>query len=185
MLRTAFVTLALTWPGAAVAQSNGSGDRVGGAGTGATAASWLNLDALDVNVYGLSYHPDREAVRRLNLDNEVNPGLGLHYELFNDARGVTFAEAGAYYDSGSNWAKFAGLGYQFKIGEHWRIGGALAAVYSRTYNDGVAFIAMIPLVTCDLGRVKLNATYLPKIPGHNEVAAFGFYIGIPLGRQAR
>lgn len=136
-------------------------------------------------MYGFAYHPDREAAHRLNLDNEFNPGLGLHYELANDARGVTFAEVGAYYDSGRNWAKFAGLGYQFKLGERWRIGGALALVNSSTYNDGTAFIAMIPLITYDLGRVKLNATYLPKISGHNELAAYGFYIGIPLGRQAR
>ena len=132
-------------------------------------------------MYGLSYHPDREAVHRLNLDNEFNPGLGLQYELYNDARGVTFAEVGAYYDSGSNWAKFVGLGYQFKLGERWRIGGAVAAVHSQTYNDGVAFVAMIPLITYDLGSFKLNATYLPKIKGHNEVDAFGFYISIPLG----
>lgn len=136
-------------------------------------------------MYGLSYHPDREAAHRLNLDNEFNPGLGLHYELANDARGITFAEVGAYYDSGRNWAKFATLGYQFKFGEHWRIGGAIALANSSTYNDGAAFVAMIPLITYDLGRVKLNATYFPKITGHNELAAFGFYISIPLGQWAR
>jgi hypothetical protein len=42
---------------------------------------------------------------------------------------------------------------------------------------------MIPLVTYDIGPVKLNAVYLPKIAPYNEVAAFGFYIGIPLGRR--
>jgi hypothetical protein len=71
------------------------------------------------------------------------------------------------------------------LGERWRIGGALAAVYSQTYNDGAAFVAMIPLITYDLGRVKLNATYIPKIPGHNKVDAYGFYISIPLGRRAQ
>lgn len=136
-------------------------------------------------MYGFSYHPDRATVHRLNLDNEFNPGLALHYELFNDARGITFAEAGAYYDSGQNWAKFIALGYQFKFGEHWRIGGALSAVNSRTYNDGVSFLAMIPLITYDFGRIKLNAVYFPKFGHYNEVAAFGFYISIPLARQAR
>jgi len=130
-------------------------------------------------VYGFSYHPDRKAVHRLGLDNEVNPGLGFNYELVNDARGITFVQAGAYYDSGRNWAKFAGLGYQFKLGERWKAGGALALIYSRTYNDGTAFIGMIPLVTYDFGRFKVNGVYFPKFGHHNEVAAFGFYLSIP------
>jgi len=92
---------------------------------------------------------------------------------------------GAYQDSGANTAKFAALGYQFKFGKRFRIGGALAVVHSRTYNEGVAFIGMIPLVTYDLGRVKLNATYLPKLGHLNEVAAFGFYISIPFGQPGR
>jgi hypothetical protein len=166
-------TAAVAADGAAEASPAGSPREIRPAGT------WFNPDALELNVYGLSYHPDRKAVQRLGLDNEVNPGLGLHYELAKDARGVTFAEVGAYRDSGRNWAKFAALGYQFKFGERWRIGAALAAVNSRTYNDGVAFISMIPLVTYDFGRVKLNAVYFPKFGHYNEVAAFGFYLSIP------
>ena len=124
-------------------------------------------------------------MHRQHLDNEFNPGLGLHYELAGDARGASFAEAGAYRDSGSNWAKFAALGYQLKLGERWRAGAALALFNSRTYNRGAAFIAMIPLVTYDFGPFKVNAVYLPKIEPYNEVAAFGFYISIPLGRAAQ
>ncbi len=103
----------------------------------------------------------------------------------NTERGITFTEVGAYYDSGRNWAKFVDLGYQFKLGEHWRIGGAVAAMDSRTYNRGVAFVGMIPLITYDLGRVKLNAVYFPKVANYNEIAAFGFYISIPFGQGAR
>lgn len=136
-------------------------------------------------MYGLSYHPDRETVHRLHLDNEVNPGLAFHYELANDERRITFAEAGTYHDSGRNWAKFGALGYQFKFGRRWRIGGALAVVHSRTYNDGVAFVGMIPLITYDIGRIKLNAVYFPKFGHYNEVDAFGFYLGIPFGQRAR
>ena len=143
---------------------------------------WFNPHALDLNVYGLAYHPDREAVHRKNLDNQVNPGLSLHYELTNSERGISFAEAGAYYDSGRHWAKFLSLGYQFKFGEHWRAGGAVAAVHSATYNNGVAFVGMFPLVTYDLGPVKLNAVYFPKVANYNQIAAFGFYISVPLGK---
>jgi hypothetical protein len=105
--------------------------------------------------------------------------------LSDTEQGTTFAEIGAYQDSGSNLAKFAALGYQFKFGKRFRIGGALAVVHSQTYNEGVAFVGMIPLVTYDLGRVKLNAVYYPKFGHYNEVAAFGFYISIPFGQFAR
>ncbi|MEO8157971.1 MAG: hypothetical protein ABI648_09260 [Betaproteobacteria bacterium] len=141
-------------------------------------ASWF--DRIDINVYGLAYHPDREAVHRLNLDNQVNPGLGLHYALVDDLRGTTFAEVGTYRDSGRNQATFAELGYQFKLSERWRIGAALALVESRTYNGGTTFLGMIPLITYDLGPLKLNAVYFPKIGHYNEVAAYGFYLSIPL-----
>ena len=180
--------------GTAAADEDGREAVAASASTNATAISsdqveppdsWVKLDALDLNVYGFSYHPDRETVHRLNLDNESNPGLGLHYEIYDTERGTTFAEIGAYQDSGSNLAKLLALGYQFKFAKRWRIGGAFAVVHSRTYNDGVTFLAMIPLITYDMGRVKLNATYLPKLGHLNEVAAFGFYISIPFGQFAR
>lgn len=169
----------------------GYADAADNGGTGATAAtptereSWFDINALNLNVYGLSYHPDREAVHRLGLGNQVNPGLGLHYELHSNSRGITFVEVGGYYDSGSNWAKFLGLGYQFKFGERWRVGGALAAMHSHTYNDGIGFVGMIPLVTYDMGPATLNAVYYPKFADYNEVAAFGFYLSIPFGQRGK
>ena len=39
-----------------------------------------------------------------------------------------------------------------------------------------------PLVTYDLGPVKVNAVYFPKIANYNEVAAFGLYVSVPLGQ---
>jgi hypothetical protein len=143
MLRTAFVFLALSWFDAAAADDDGSRDLADGAdATGnssqhiAPAEFRLNLHGRDLNVYGLSYHPNREAVHRKNLDNQFNPGLGLHYQLVDYEQGTTFAEVGAFEDSGRNWAKFAALGYQFKLGSQWKAGGALAVMNSRTYNAG-------------------------------------------------
>jgi hypothetical protein len=144
----------------------------------------LNLDALDLNVYGLAYHPDREKAHRKHMDNEVNPGLALHYRLVDDPQAITFAEAGTYEDSGRHWAKFAGLGYQIKFSERWRIGGALAAINSPSYNRGITFVGMIPLITYDVGPIKLNAAYFPKV-WNNKIAAFGLYVGIPFGQGAR
>jgi hypothetical protein len=142
----------------------------------------FDIKKLDLNIYGLAYHPDRDTVHKENLDNEFNPGLGLYYELRNTERGITFAELGSYYDSGSNWATFLALGYQWKWGEKWRFGGAVAAMNSPTYNNGVAFVGMFPVITYDVGPIKLNAVYFPKVANYNEVAAFGFYLSVPLGQ---
>ena len=191
MPRAVFALLALTVLGTAAADQGGSGAVAGSATSNTTSSegrpadAWFNLNALDLNVYGFSYHPDREAIHRLHLDNEVNPGLGLHYEFSDTERGTTFAEIGAYKDSGSNLAKLVALGYQYKFAKRWRIGGALAVVHSATYNQGVTFLAMIPLITYDMGRVKLNATYLPKLGHYNEVDAFAFYISIPISESGR
>lgn len=173
--RLFFIALALTGFCAATAQA-AEADASGNPGFR------FDINKLDLNVYGLAYHPDRETVHRENLDNEFNPGLGLQYELRNTDRGITFAQLGSYYDSGSNWATFLALGYQWKWGEKWRFGGALAAMNSPTYNNGVAFIGMFPVVTYDMGPVKLNAVYFPKVANYNEVAAFGFYLSVPLGQ---
>jgi hypothetical protein len=71
----------------AAAADNGAAGMGDGAGVDQSATSsesapsrhpWFDPDALDLNVYGLAYHPDRDTVHRLNLDNEFNPGLGLH-----------------------------------------------------------------------------------------------------------
>ena len=70
--------MTLTQGIAAAADDRADGRMVGAAGTEATgisskqvepADSWFHLEALDLNVYGLSYHPDREAVHQQGLDN--------------------------------------------------------------------------------------------------------------------
>jgi hypothetical protein len=183
-----FVGLALTAVTAVAAESEASGAPAEGVDKGVAGNTpkqargfWFDVDKLDVNIYGLSYHPDREAVHQKNLDNQFNPGFGLHYTLTDSPRGNIFAEAGAYYDSGSAWAQFAGLGYQYKVSRRWRIGGAVAVVNSPTYNRGATFVGMIPLITYDLGRIKLNAVYFPKVANYNEVEIFGFYLSFPFG----
>lgn len=135
---------------------------------------------LNLHFYGLSYHTDREGVRRTHVDNELNVGIGVGYEFHNDDHGAAFFQAGLYKDSGRNWAKVAGPGYQFKLGDRWRVGAALLVIESRTYNNGNIFVAPIPILTYDLGIVKLNAAFAPRIRDLNEFAVFGFYFSIPL-----
>jgi hypothetical protein len=137
-------------------------------------------ERLFLDVYGLSYHPDRNGVHEQHLDNQFNPGLGLKYELREDAHGVAFAEAGFYRDSGRHWTAMAGPGYQLRITEQWRAGAVLFFFDSRTYNHGRPFVAPIPMLTWDLGRFQLNAVYAPRVRDINEFAAFGFFASVPL-----
>ena len=74
------------------------------------------------------------------------------------------------------------MGYQYKLGSRWRLGGALIGVQSQTYNRGGAFIAPLSILTYDLGRVKLNAIYVPRYGEYNQFAVFGFYFSVPLAR---
>lgn len=136
---------------------------------------------LNLNVFGLSYHPNRAGTRDRHLDNEINPGLGLNYELHNDARGVATLDAGFLKDSGRNWAKFAGAGYQFKLDDRWRLGADLLAIHSLTYNNGRGFVAPIPHLTYDFGSMKLNAIYVPAVRELVQFSVFSFYFTIPLG----
>ena len=97
-------------------------------------------------------------------------------------RTIQFVEAGLYRDSGSRLAKVAGMGYQYKFGKRWRLGGALLGVQSQTYNGGTPFLAPLPIATYDLGKVKLNAVFAPHYGAYNPFATFGFYFSMPLAR---
>ncbi|MCF8178034.1 MAG: hypothetical protein K9J74_05960 [Sulfuritalea sp.] len=125
--------------------------------------------------------PDRKGTRDRHLDNELNLGLGLNYEVHNDARGLATLETGFFRDSGRNWARFAGAGYQFKLGRNWRLGADLLAINSKTYNNGRSFLAPIPHLTYDFGPVKLNAIYVPRVREFNQFSVFGFYFTVPMG----
>lgn len=141
---------------------------------------------LGLNVFGLSYHPDRSQARANGFTNEFNPGLGLRYEFTApQAKHVVMLEADIYADSKRATAKAVGVGYQYRVAERLRVGAALVAFKSSSYNDGDAFIAPLPIVTWEAGPVALNVTYSPRMSGVNDVATFGFYVTIPLGRQAQ
>lgn len=53
-------------------------------------------------------------------------------------------------------------------------------IHSKSYNDGKFFIAPLPILTYDLGAVKLNAIYVPRYRDYNKFAVFGFYFTVPL-----
>ena len=53
---------------------------------------------------------------------------------------------------------------------------------SDTYNRGRPFVAPIPSVAVDIGRVRLHAVYFPKVSGFSRIEAFGFYLSVPVAR---
>lgn len=128
-----------------------------------------------INVYGLSYHFERERASELGFDNEVNPGLGVRWRLPREEFDWFF-DAGAYRDSGRNTAVLAGGGIFWKATGRLRLGGALAFFHSETYNDGDAFIAPLPLLAYEWRAVTANLVYFPKVSGINEINTLGFWL---------
>jgi hypothetical protein len=135
--------------------------------------------SLGVNFYGLSYHFDRERARQLDVDNEVNPGLGVRWRVPHSERLQWILDAGAYRDSGRNTARLAGAGALWKVSEGWRLGAALALLNSDTYNEGKTFVAPFPVAAYEFRSATLNFVYLPKVSEEiNEIATLGFWVTI-------
>jgi hypothetical protein len=110
----------------------------------ACAAPCAAQGRLGVNVYGLSYHVEREEAHESGVDNEFNPGLGLRWRTPGE-RFDWFLDGGVYRDSGRNTAVYAGIGTFWKPTERLRLGAALVGFHSDTYNEGDAFIAPLPI----------------------------------------
>lgn len=138
--------------------------------TGPARADWRDLG---VNVYGLSYHFDRDEAERLGVDNTLNPGLGLRYEFARHGRWSFFADGGAYRDSGENTAVYGGVGALWEVVGGLKVGAALAILDSDTYNAGRTFVAPLPLAAYDFGPVTVNLTFFPQVSKFNDVATLG------------
>lgn len=130
---------------------------------------------LGINVYGLSYHFDRERARELGIDNEFNPGLGLRYRVSQSERLQWIFDAGAYHDSGRNTALIAGAGALWRISPGWRLGGGLAVFKSDTYNAGDPFVAPLPLLAYEARSFTVNASFFPRLSEVNSVATLAVW----------
>jgi hypothetical protein len=131
---------------------------------------------LGLNIYGLAYHVDRDRARRSGLDNQFIAGVGLRYRVAHSERLQWVVDVSAYHDSGRNTAYAAGAGALWKLTAGWRLGGALAALQSDTYNRGRPFVAPLPLAAYEFRTVTLNFTYVPKISELNDVATFAMWL---------
>jgi hypothetical protein len=137
---------------------------------------------LGINVYGFSYHFDRDRAKRTGVDNEFNPGLGLRYRRQLDTSWEGFLDGGAYRDSGRNTAIYAGGGALYRATPRLRLGAALALFHSDTYNRGDAFIAPLPVAAYDFDRVTFNVVYMPKVRDFNSINTLGFWLTVWLDR---
>lgn len=139
-------------------------------------AAYAHAD-LGVNVYGLSYHLNRDKAREVRIDNQFNPGLGVRLRAQREAWDW-IGDAGFYHDSGRNTATIAGGGALWHATQRLRLGGAAVIFHSNTYNHGKAFITPLPLAAYELGPVTLNAFFTPKLRELNDVNTFGFWATI-------
>jgi hypothetical protein len=128
-----------------------------------------------LDVYGISRHAQREEAKRLGVEHEVNPGVGVQLRMRGNIA-EPLAGVGVYRDSGAKIARYAAAGLLLKpFGEGLGIGGLLVALHSETYNHGKSFGAPLPMISYDFGRIALNATYFPRVEGVNEIAALGLW----------
>jgi len=129
-----------------------------------------------INSYGLAYHFERAEAKRINSDNEVNPGLGVRYDFYASGRHRWYAEAGIYYDSGRRWAKTADITWQYQLIGGLRGGVGAFFFYTPTYNRGNAFIAPLPVVSYDFGSAVLTMAYAPKYREKNVINTLGAFL---------
>ena len=128
-----------------------------------------------VNLYGFSYHLERDKARALGINNQVNPGLGLRYRIHQSPEFDWVFDAGFYRDSGRHTAKIAGAGLLWHATDHLRLGAALTIFNSPTYNSGKTFVAPLPIIAYEFKSVTLNLAYSPRIRGLNDVNMFGVW----------
>jgi hypothetical protein len=135
-----------------------------------------------VNLYGLSYHWDRDAAKQRDSDNEFNPGLGVRYHMGSWLKADAIAEGGVYRDSGRNTAVYAAAGLLWPLDDakRFNLGAALTAFHSDTYHDGDPFIAPVPLFALRFDKVVVNLTHFPKVEDYNRVNTTALYLTIPL-----
>ena len=135
-----------------------------------------------INLYGFSYHWDRSLAKTKGWTKEFNPGLGFRYQLGSWLKADALIDAGAYQDSASNLAVYAGAGLLWPLDEnkHFNAGIGLAAFRSDTYNDGDPFITPAPLFSLKFEKLSINLTHFFKINNINPINTTALYFTIPL-----
>jgi hypothetical protein len=133
---------------------------------------------LGLNIFGLSLHTDRDAGY-----NEINPGVGLRYDLWRAAPNWTvFGDSSVYYDSSREWAKYAGVGTYYSFTTSWKIGATIVYAQSESYNRGKPFFAAVPSMAIEYRRFVINVVLLPSENAASKVTGLALFLTIPLGK---
>jgi len=142
--------------------------------------TWSGVACADlgINLYGASYHFDRQKAEELGLTNEFNPGLGVRWRKPYRPTLDFFADAGFYEDSAENTAKLAGGGALWHATQRLRLGAGLVLMQSATYNRGRAFIAPAPVAAYEWRRVTFNLVFFPKFREQNRTSQIGFWLTV-------
>lgn len=131
-----------------------------------------------INVFGLSYHPDRQTEDGFNF-REFNPGIGLrHWVQVSEWRQTTL-DAGLYLDSGGYLLIYGAAVFQFRVWKPLYVSTAIGLLKTDNLNNGKPFIAAIPGLMLNFESFQLNMMYIPAVE-MNPYTAFGFYGTIKL-----
>lgn len=119
-----------------------------------------------INLYGYSYHPDN--VHLQNKLNGDNNGWGLRYQFNKNV----FADGGRFFDSYRNKSVYAGAALQTSNERLFSVGLEAFVMRRPSYNHGDAFIAGLPFLALNTGRVTTTMGY---IPGREKVGDYILY----------
>ena len=135
-----------------------------------------------INLYGLSWHPDRDEVERYDYQ-ETHPGLGFQRDVMVGERSRLALEAGILDDSSRNLNFHGGLSYRHQAwGPLWA-GAALFISGSKSDFDGEPVGALLPLATLVTDLGELSWTYVPDTSRHHDSGAVLMYATLfPWGR---
>jgi hypothetical protein len=138
-------------------------------------ASSLSADELGLNLYGLSYHFDRETANGTEF-NEIKFGLGLNYRFAESKRFDFSLEGGMFKDSLRHKAKYVSLNVRYEVAkEAIKLGVLISAYRSDSVSENWVF-GPIPVLALRYKNVGFNFVYIPEIPDINAYDSIGFYM---------
>jgi len=134
-----------------------------------------NSQEIGINLYGLSYHIQRETSDNKDF-NELNYGIGMRYSLNKDKRMELFIDSGFFKDSSAKLAKYMGFGLQFSLFNTFNI-GFLGLIYqSKMINQGAPIVGAVPLISFSFKNICINSIIIPKIKNLVDYDSIGFYL---------